>query len=200
MARRRDSSWRFLCWRHWTPRPYKPPPLGILAAKKSNFRHTGAKKSKYKVVPQTSSARVHHHHHHHHAARTATDTENAYARARRLPCYGEYVAGVDGAGARDNGAAALFAAAHVGDLALVEALLEAGFFLNARGPRDETALIAAARAGHRDVVEFLFDRGADMTAVDKAGQNAADHARFAGHGGLSEVLHEFGSPNVEVVD
>ena len=195
---RRGSYCRFLCFRRWTPRPYKPPPANVKAAMKTNFRHSGSavkeaqpRASRYTVMPEPPRAS------------RASGGDDAYARARRLPCYAEYVNGVNGvngAGGKDNGTAALFAACHVGDCALVEALLAAGFFLDARGDRNETALLVAARAGHADVVEFLFDSGIDMTARDVAGRNAADHARFAGHRAVADLLHEYGCPNVEVVD
>ena len=90
---RRGSYCRFLCFRRWTPRPYKPPPANVAAAMKTNFRHGGSahkeasqpRASRYRVVPEPPRAS------------RASGGDDAYARARRLPCYAEYVNGVEAA-------------------------------------------------------------------------------------------------------
>ena len=193
------------------PRPYREPPPEIIAARKSNFRH-GADEPKKKargsrIAPAVvdapdhprrpsrgrPSSRAPDHARHGHG-------DDPLSRARRLDCYADFVNGVDGDGRRDNGTAALFAASHVGDVELMEALAAAGLFIDAKGQRDETALIVAARAGKLEACEWLFDKGANMAAADVAGRNAADHARFAGHHDVAEVLHQYGCPSVEVID
>lgn len=196
------------CCVTWKRRPYRPPPPEVIAARKSNFRHSdepkrdrsSKKKQGSRVAPVVYLDDIPAHPRQQKTQKGPAAAGDAYARARRLACYSDFVNGVNGAGDRDNGTAALFAAAHVGDVELMEALIHEGFFLNARGDRNETALIVASRAGHFDAVEFLFDSGADMAAKDVAGRNASDHARFAGHHDLADVLHQYGCPNIEVID
>ena len=194
------------------PRAYREPPPELIAARKSGFRHgadPSPARSSARSTTGRSSARgsrvapavdvvgqVPDHPRHRRAG-----GDDPLSRARGLACYADFVNGVDGDGKRDNGTAALLAACHVGDVELVEALVNAGLFLNAKaGKRNETALIVAAKAGQFEACDWLFSNGADMTAVDVAGRNAADHARFAGHHELAEVLHQYGCPSVEVID
>ncbi|KAJ1463377.1 ankyrin repeat-containing domain protein [Pelagophyceae sp. CCMP2097] len=221
---------RFLCfccscpWPGSRRRYHEPVPPELAASRKANFRHaTNAPKAQkapraarmvhcdsddyaghtHDAASMRSSAQAIPNHPRGHPpphGGRASRSGGAIARARLLECYAGFVSGADGAGLKDDGSAALFAAAHVGDLALVEALLAEGLFLNAKGLRHETALMVAARAGHSDVCEYLFESGADMLANDAANRNAADHARFNGHHELAECLHEYGCPNIELIE
>ncbi|OZC04403.1 ankyrin repeat domain-containing protein [Rubricoccus marinus] len=88
---------------------------------------------------------------------------------------------------------ALLAAAASGDVATIEAALDAGAPLDASG--DETglysgsALLTAARAGHEDAVRLLLARGADPNATDAEGFAPLNVATAA----ISQLLIDAGA-------
>ncbi len=75
----------------------------------------------------------------------------------------------------------LYAAAGVGNLALVRALFDAS-----STPQREGALIVAAQQGHIDIVTFLLDHGVNVRAND--GMTALHNASAGGHIALMELL------------
>jgi uncharacterized protein len=99
-----------------------------------------------------------------------------------------------GAAALAGPAEDLLHAASRGDVAAVQALLEAGTDVNARTSetcrgndvRPEcgraTALIMAALTGHLEVVQALLDKGADVNAKMYGGATALGNAFIAGSG------------------
>ena len=78
------------------------------------------------------------------------------------------------------GGTALHAAARVGYVRIVAALLAAGA-RDMRDKRQRTALHIAAKHGHDSVVAMLLDRGADHFAVDASGMRAIDWAAKRRH-------------------
>jgi len=61
---------------------------------------------------------------------------------------------------------------------VLRVLLEAGCYVNARGPRGTTPLMWAARlAKHPGAVEALLQAGANGTLRDDAGKTAFDHVQ-----------------------
>jgi hypothetical protein len=83
--------------------------------------------------------------------------------------------------------ATLYAAAGIGDLGKVQALLGA-----ASQTARERALIVAAQQGHMDVVSFLLDAGVDVAASD--GMTALHNASAGGHLALMRLLIARGAP------
>ena len=69
----------------------------------------------------------------------------------------------------------LMRASAIGNLKLVEHLINKGIPVNKKGPRGSTALMFAAGAGHLDVVKFLISKGADPCAIEQGGWNAKMH-------------------------
>ena len=72
-------------------------------------------------------------------------------------------------------------AAKVGDLAAVQAQLDAGVDVNAKDWLGGTALLEAAIKGHKEVVELLIAKGADVNAKDKYGKTPLYLAAERGH-------------------
>jgi ankyrin repeat protein len=85
-----------------------------------------------------------------------------------------------------NGAihGSIFAAAYTGDLATVEACLEQGANIDARGK----ALYLAAEKGHKEVVELLLEHGVDVNAKNNNGQTPLDLAASRGYTDIVELL------------
>jgi len=77
---------------------------------------------------------------------------------------------------------------HKGHKDIIEALLNYGVDINARGKKDRTALITAAHFNQTDIVEFLLARGADTSLKDNEGQTALDIARKSGNDKMVAVL------------
>ena len=72
-------------------------------------------------------------------------------------------------------------AAKDGDLAAVQAQLDAGVDVNAKDWLGGTALLEAAIKGHKEVVELLIAKGADVNAKDKYGKTPLYLAAERGH-------------------
>jgi hypothetical protein len=70
----------------------------------------------------------------------------------------------------------------------VQALLEYGADVNARGPQGKTALHLAASAGYVGVIQLLLDHGADPTLTDAQGMTALSLARAAGKEAAAKLL------------
>ncbi|KAK1294195.1 hypothetical protein QJS10_CPA16g00190 [Acorus calamus] len=78
---------------------------------------------------------------------------------------------------------ALFLAAHIGNLALLRKLINAGADVNQKLFRGHAAA-AAAREGHKDALEVLIRAGASQEACEEALLEAARHGRA----GIAAVL------------
>ena len=72
-------------------------------------------------------------------------------------------------------------AAKAGDLAAVQAQLDAGVDVNGKDWLGGTALLEAAIKGHKEVVELLIAKGADVNAKDKYGKTPLYLAAERGH-------------------
>ncbi len=70
----------------------------------------------------------------------------------------------------------LLAAADLGQLDRVRALLDAGIDVDFCNPDGRTALMAATEGSHAEVVRYLVEKGAAQTLRDANGQTALDHA------------------------
>jgi len=94
------------------------------------------------------------------------------------------VAGVSANAARadlDISGTALIQAARVGDLAMVDTLLELGADPNQALLRDGNPLIVAAMQGHLAVVERLLEAGADVDAIVQYDETPLINAAREGH-------------------
>jgi uncharacterized protein len=76
----------------------------------------------------------------------------------------------------DGDTEALVHAAMNGRLEQVQALLDKGVDVNAKGIMDETPLMKAAWGGHLKVAKLLVEKGADVNAETKHGQTALKSA------------------------
>jgi cytohesin len=89
----------------------------------------------------------------------------------------------------------ILVAVTVGDLAGVQALLDAGADVNAKDENDMTALHYAAEYGHEEIVELLLAKEADVNAKANDGKTPLDMAngatadRLRTHGGHSGSIH-----------
>lgn len=99
-------------------------------------------------------------------------------------------AGVNEAGAEDEGRTALQAAAGGGHKEIVEILLAADADVNIPANNGgRTALQAAAGSGHKDVVQILLDAGADCNAPPSfLGWTALQAAAKGGHLEIAKLL------------
>lgn len=87
-----------------------------------------------------------------------------------------------------QGVGPIHAAVARGDLASLEALLEAGGDPNLPQQQGVTPLHSAAHTGNAAAVELLLRHGAAPAARDEQGGSAADHAREMGFAALAERL------------
>ena len=67
---------------------------------------------------------------------------------------------------------ALIEAAHKGDTAKVQVLLEHGANVNHQAEGKETALMQASASGHVEVVKILLENGADVNLKHSSGATA----------------------------
>ncbi len=88
---------------------------------------------------------------------------------------------------------ALIAAAHLGHIEVVEALIEAGAPLDHVNNLGWTALMEAVVLGdggerHRETVRALVRAGADKSITDRQGTTPLDHARSRGYSEIVAIL------------
>ncbi|PVH85213.1 ankyrin [Cadophora sp. DSE1049] len=84
---------------------------------------------------------------------------------------------------------ALVAAAYIGDLSIIQKLLERGLDINKRQRWFATPLEQSCSHGHYDVVEFLLENGADFAKKSFPCRNAPlDAAYAAGHEKIMHLL------------
>lgn len=101
----------------------------------------------------------------------------------------------------------LYAAARVGDVALVRVLVTHGaipdravsVLFPRRGEYRDAALHAAAGEGHVDVVAELISAGADVNKLTAAGHTPLDLAEPCGHGRIAEQLIRAGGTTAKPV-
>ncbi|KAK4176463.1 ankyrin repeat-containing domain protein [Triangularia setosa] len=98
----------------------------------------------------------------------------------------EKIAGLDLGGA-------LYDAAAMGHVTVVEVLLQQNIDLDARRRKDRSPLQAAALAGHADVVQLLLDRGASHAIPCKRYGTPLAAAAEKGHRKVVEVLLRAGA-------
>ena len=87
----------------------------------------------------------------------------------------------------------LWQAANAGDLAAVNAALEQGADVNARGDYGDAALNLAAEYGHLEVVERLLAAGADIENLGGAAKTPLMNATFAGQTKVVQRLLDKGA-------
>jgi ankyrin repeat protein len=89
--------------------------------------------------------------------------------------------------------APLHVAAGKGDIAAVQALLEAGADVNQQDALGATPILYAAANGKLDIVKFLLHNGADVNAQKKDGMSALIMAAASGHSSVVRALIEHGA-------
>ena len=82
--------------------------------------------------------------------------------------------------ADNRGRTPLIAAAQIGFVEGVEALVEAGARLDVGNETGETPLIAAVHARNIELIQVLVNAGADPDRADNAGRTARDYASMPG--------------------
>lgn len=91
---------------------------------------------------------------------------------------------------RDNtGKPLLYLASDLGNVQIVDQLLQAGADVNGRGMLDETPLIAAIKHLHIPVVRRLVTSGADASLRDMNHKDAFAHVTGHRQRALRKVLH-----------
>ncbi len=85
--------------------------------------------------------------------------------------------------ADNRGRTPLIAAAQIGFVEGVQALVEAGARLDVGNETGETPLIAAVHARNIELIEVLVSAGADPDRADNAGRTARDYATMPGVSG-----------------
>ncbi|CAJ1373916.1 unnamed protein product [Effrenium voratum] len=114
--------------------------------------------------------------------------ESPWTKAAITVVVRQYVQSLEGS-AEAHSARSLLRAAHAGEMAEVEALLEAPCDPDAvKKGSLRTALYAAAEQGHVDVARCLLAAGADVNKVDENGRTAMYAAALNGH---QDVVREF---------
>ncbi|HKQ60577.1 MAG TPA: ankyrin repeat domain-containing protein [Candidatus Polarisedimenticolaceae bacterium] len=94
----------------------------------------------------------------------------------------------------DDPAADLHAAARAGDLAAVQAALQAGASVDAPSRYGATALAFASDKGHLAIVKLLIERGADVNHEDSFYHSTPmTWAAYNGHGDVVAVLLAHGA-------
>jgi len=90
----------------------------------------------------------------------------------------------------------LMRAVAIGNVEIVQSLLEEGADVNERGPRESTALMYAAGGGHTEIVKMLVESGADVDAVEDSGCTALHHAE---DDGMTEIIGILKSASIQEV-
>ena len=101
--------------------------------------------------------------------------------------------GMPSAGASANPCAALPRAAHDGDLAAVQRLLNSGAPVNGADLHGRSALHEAAMWGHDAILARLLRAGADVNAQDATGRTVLDDALRSGNTGSIQLLVDAGA-------
>jgi ankyrin repeat protein len=86
---------------------------------------------------------------------------------------------------------ALHYASAVGNVVLMQKLIENSAYIDAESPNKTTPLMMAARAGHLSSVQCLIDEGADVTAKNELGLNAIDFAKSQNHTAIIKLLERY---------
>ncbi len=84
-------------------------------------------------------------------------------------------------------------AAQQGDVALLQAAMDAGQDINARDPYGQTALMIAACRGHLEAARVLVRAGADLDHTAKFRLSALMLAVVNGHDAVAQLLVEAGA-------
>jgi ankyrin repeat protein len=92
-----------------------------------------------------------------------------------------------------SGVTALWHAAHVEDIALVQLLLDRGADIKAENNNGTTALHIAAEKENRAVAQLLLDRGADVDAKRRSGETALHIAAKYGSKTVAQLLLDRGT-------
>ena len=79
-----------------------------------------------------------------------------------------------------------------GDLAGVQAQLDIGVDVNAKGSLGESPLHKAAKMGRKDMVQLLIDKGADLNAKEDEGLTPLDWAIKRGRTATADLLRKHG--------
>jgi ankyrin repeat protein len=88
---------------------------------------------------------------------------------------------------------ALLRASLIGHTAAVEALLDSGLDVNAKGQNAWTPLLEAVFGGHTDTIRVLLDRGADVNATDQTGWTPLMEAASKGRSEVVKILLAYGA-------
>jgi ankyrin repeat protein len=94
---------------------------------------------------------------------------------------------------QDDKWSALMLASFLGEIDIVQRLLDRDANLKAVDDRGMTALMLAASTGHVDVVKALLDKGADVNAHDAAGYTPLMMAANNGETAVAEALTQAGA-------
>jgi uncharacterized protein len=93
----------------------------------------------------------------------------------------------------------LFEAVQAGDLARVQALLDAGEDPNPFDDEGRTPLMLAAENGREDLVLALLDGGSDPILTDRLGETALTKAAAYGHGRIAALLYPHASEDEQLM-
>jgi ankyrin repeat protein len=93
----------------------------------------------------------------------------------------------------------LFEAVRAGDLARVQALLDAGEDPNPFDDEGRTPLMLAAENGREDLVLALLDGGTDPILVDRVGETALAKAAAHGHARIAALLYPYASEDEQLM-
>ena len=88
-------------------------------------------------------------------------------------------------------------AAWDGDLAGVQAELDKGVDVNAKGYRERTPLHDAAYRGHKEIVELLIAAGADVNAKNNSGETPLDMGIQLKQTEIADLLRKHGGKTGE---
>ena len=93
----------------------------------------------------------------------------------------------------------LFDAVLAGDLARVQALLDAGADPNPFDDEGRTPLMIAAENGREDLVLALLDGGTDPILTDRVGETALGKAAAHGHARIAALLYPHASEDDQLM-
>ncbi|MFA5106686.1 MAG: ankyrin repeat domain-containing protein, partial [Candidatus Micrarchaeia archaeon] len=88
----------------------------------------------------------------------------------------------------DGNTALIEASSRWGNAAIVNVLLSAGAYMNAKDKYGETALIRASYLGRTDSVKALLSAGADVNAKDENGETVLMVARRLGYKDIADII------------